>query len=295
MSPITRREFILKGGTALLGGLAAACARALSPSEIAPARPTSSTPAPIAASTPTPEAYRGPLRAVIIEHAPLRAAGVDYWLDQNEIDFDLIKVYDGEPIPPVSNYQVVISSGGPMSPDEFDSPEYPFLRAEREYVLGAVERGLGFLGLCLGHQLLAYFLGGEVITGQQAEVGWLPIQLTPEGQADRLFQGVPSEFYVFQYHIDQVVRLPEGAFNLATSPLSPVQAMRYLDKPVWGTQFHPEIRPELAARILRNSTRLTAEGLDIEGMIALGDQVYSRAQERMFRNFFAEVRRSLAR
>lgn len=257
----------------------------------------SSAPTPRPPQTPSslPEAVPlRPLRVVVIEHAPLRAAGVDYFLEQNGVAFDLIKVYEGEPLPPWQNYDAIISSGGPMSPEEFDDPRYPFLQEERDYVLEAIDEGKGFLGLCLGEQLLAHYLGGEVVRGEQAEVGWMPVTLTREAGEDPLFQGVSSEFYVFQYHVDQVVRLPEGAVRLASSPVAPIQAFRYRDLPVWGVQFHPEIRPSLAQEILSRSGRLVPAGEDLDAMIRLGFQVYSEAQETLFRNFFREVGRSLA-
>ncbi len=251
-------------------------------------------PAPPATSNPVPTvAPSRPLRMIVIEHAPLRAAGVDYFLQQNGIEFDLIKVYEGEPLPPWQGYDAIISSGGPMSPEEFDDPRYPFLQAERDYVLEALAAGRGFLGLCLGEQLLAHYLGGEVVRGDQAEVGWLPVNLTPEGENDPLFEGVSSEFFVFQYHVDQVVRLPEGAVRLAGSPVAPIQAFRYRELPVWGVQFHPEIRPSLAEEILSRSGRLAPQGGDLDAMIQLGYQVYSEAQETLFRNFFREVGRSV--
>ncbi len=107
------------------------------------------------------------------------------------------------------------------------------------------------------------------------------------------FEGVSSEFFVFQYHVDQVVRLPEGAVRLAGSPVAPIQAFRYRELPVWGVQFHPEIRPSLAEEILSRSGRLAPQGGDLDAMIQLGYQVYSEAQETLFRNFFREVGRSV--
>lgn len=293
-------RLVSRASALMLAIACAACGRGAEPpvqgeSVARPAREaTEPGPAPLASPTSVPAvAPARPLRMVVIEHAPLRAAGVDYFLQQNGIAFDLIKVYEGERLPPWQEYDAIISSGGPMSPEEFDDPRYPFLQAERDYVLEAVAAGRGFLGLCLGEQLLAHYLGGEVVRGDQAEVGWLPVNLTPEGEADPLFQGVSSEFFVFQYHVDQVVRLPEGAVRLAGSPVAPVQAFRYRDLPVWGVQFHPEIRPSLAAEILSRSGRLAPEGGDLDAMIRLGFQVYSEAQETLFRNFFREVGRSL--
>ena len=43
------------------------------------------------------------------------------------------------------------------------------------------EKGIPFLGLCLGHQLLAESLGGVVGKSETAEVGVMEVQLTEEG------------------------------------------------------------------------------------------------------------------
>jgi GMP synthase-like glutamine amidotransferase len=127
--------------------------------------------------------------------------------------------------------------------------------------------------------------------GTEAEVGWFEVALTEEGRGDPLFVGVEQRFYVFQYHIDQVTRLPEGGVNLARSPLCPIQAFRYGDKPAWGLQFHLEVQPPQAEEILRGGGRLPVE--DVEGMVARGYQVYGPAQAKIFENFFLQVRRSL--
>jgi len=66
------------------------------------------------------------------------------------------------------------------------------------------------------------------------------VTLTPEGQADPLFAGVPAEFTAYGGHKEAMVRLPPGAVQLATSAACPVQAFR-VGANVYATQFHPEL------------------------------------------------------
>jgi poly-gamma-glutamate synthesis protein (capsule biosynthesis protein) len=223
---------------------------------------------------------------LVIEHAEERAAGVADYLTRLGLPFDRLRIYSGDPLPSPEWGQIVILSGGSMSPHDLDA--YPFLRTEADFLHQALDLKLPILGLCLGHQLLAHLLGGEVEVGQQ-EVGWLPVQLSEAGTKDPLFEGVPQEFFAFHYHVEQVVTLPPEATMLASSPLCPVQAFRYGQAPVWGLQFHPEIGPQRGETILRAGSRLSLPAGEIAPMIERGYQVYSEASERILYNFFREA------
>ncbi|MBM4463970.1 MAG: hypothetical protein FJ014_00115 [Chloroflexi bacterium] len=220
---------------------------------------------------------------LIIEHAEERATGVADYLTRLGLPFDRLRVYAGDSLPQPEWGQIIVLSGGPMSPHDLDT--HPFLRAEARFLRQALDLQVPMLGLCLGHQLLADILGGEVEAGQQ-EVGWLPVQLSQAGAEDALFDGVPPEFFPFHYHVEQVTSLPPQGTVLASSPLCPVQAFRYGQAPVWGVQFHPEINPQRAETILRSGSRLSLPPGEIAPMIERGYEVYSEASERILYNFF---------
>jgi poly-gamma-glutamate capsule biosynthesis protein CapA/YwtB (metallophosphatase superfamily)/GMP synthase-like glutamine amidotransferase/outer membrane protein assembly factor BamB len=225
-------------------------------------------------------------RILVIEHAEERAAGVADYLTRLGLPFDRLRVYVGDPLPSSEWGQIIVLSGGPMSPHDLDA--YSFLRTEADFLRQALDLKLPMLGLCLGHQLLAHLLGGEVAVSEQ-EVGWLSVQLNEAGTKDPLFAGVPQEFFSFHYHVEQAVTLPSEATVLASSPLCAVQAFRYGQTPVWGVQFHPEINPQRGETILRSSSRLSLPADEIAPMIERGYQVYSEASERILYNFFREA------
>jgi GMP synthase (glutamine-hydrolysing) len=83
-----------------------------------------------------------------------------------------------------------------------------------------------------------------VYPGEEAEVGLLGVELTPEAADDPVFGDAPSSFPTLQWHGDSF-DLPEGATLLATSPAYRQQAFRY--ESAYGLQFHLEVTPELAA------------------------------------------------
>jgi len=95
---------------------------------------------------------------------------------------------------------------------------------------------------CFGFQALALGLGGEVIHDEDhAEVGTYELELTEEGTRDELFGALPEHFLAQLGHKDRVFRPPEGVTTLARSPWSPFQAFRVTGKPIYATQFHPEL------------------------------------------------------
>jgi GMP synthase (glutamine-hydrolysing) len=116
-------------------------------------------------------------------------------------------------------------------------------RVERELfaLLDAVVAGdFPFLGACYGIGTLGAHQGGTIDSSHPEPVGPLPVKLTPEGEADPLFAGVPTDFAAYGGHKEGLSRLPANAVLLATSSACPVQAFR-VGRNVYATQFHPEL------------------------------------------------------
>jgi GMP synthase (glutamine-hydrolysing) len=131
----------------------------------------------------------------------------------------------------------VIVLGGTMSVR--DTTEFPFLLPLREGIKGLVEKGIPFLGICLGGQLLAEVLGGTVHLQRCGEKGCHEIALTESGANDPLFAGISRKFISFQWHSD-CFEPPPGALHLAYSDACPYQAFRW-GRSAYGLQFHPEV------------------------------------------------------
>ena len=261
----------------------------LTPTNTATPLPTST---PTETPTPTPEPTatpKGHLEAAVILHGPSRFLQVDRVLAQNDVSSVPIHAYEGEPIPDLSSYDVVILSGGEYPPSQFDT--VAFLQEERDRVVAAIDGGVPVLGICLGHQLLAHWLGGRVESSSKFEVGWLELTINENGLSDPLLEGVDRQFYAFLWHGDQIAELPPGAENLASSDLCPIQMFRYRDLPVWGVQFNPQYDAALAESVLLGASWLADIGVDAAEMAGRGHQVDDGTQDRIFSNFFDVVRR----
>jgi len=307
--PLSRRAFLRLAGLLVAGETAVACGSpptpTVAPTAVPPptatplpsptptATPQTPTPTPsatptntpTATSTPTPTPTRGPLQVIVLIHGPARTLVVDNVLVRFNVQHKNIRIDRGETVPDLRDYDAVIFAGGEYRPDEFDDPIFD---QERQRILEALEADVPILGICLGHQLLAYWLGGEVQRGRW-EVGWLPITVNKAGQADPLLAGLGEEFYGFLWHGDQVTRLPPGAVLLASSERCRVQVYRLSGRPVWGLQFNPQYDPVIAEELVRVTDWLPKYGWDVEEIVAAGYREYDDLAGTIFGNFFRAV------
>ncbi len=98
---------------------------------------------------------------------------------------------------------------------------------------------------CWGFQAMAKALGGDVVTDMdRAELGTVEVELTEVGRGDPLFAPLGDKFLAPMGHQDCVVRLPPGAKLLASSQKVENQAFCFPDRPIYCTQFHPELNRE---------------------------------------------------
>ena len=105
-----------------------------------------------------------------------------------------------------------------------------------------IETGHPTFASCFGFHLMVQALGGQVIYDPACmEVGTYELTLDENGRADDLFSHLPDTFLAQLGHKDRAARLPDGVINLAASANAPYQALRIPGKPIWATQFHPEL------------------------------------------------------
>jgi len=183
---------------------------------------------------------RGEQAAADDEYASfLRFTGLD------PVDLPLVNLA-AEELPKVDldDWSGILLGGGPWNasdPAETKSEAQllaePAIAALLDDVVG---RDFPFLGACYGIGTLGLHQGGLVDRSWPEPVGPLSVTVTPEGEADPLFAGVPRDFAAYGGHKEAMVRLPPGAVQLATSAACPVQAFR-VGRNVYATQFHPEL------------------------------------------------------
>ena len=139
------------------------------------------------------------------------------------------------------NIKGLILSGGPLSVYEKNAPI-----CDQEIL----NLNMPVLGLCYGHQLIAYMYGGNVKPSEKKEFG-VTYALIDKPQG--ILGGLGRSERVWMSHSDTVFMLPKEFDVLAHTENSPVAAFKHKEKPIYGLQWHPEVvHTENGMKMLRN-------------------------------------------
>ncbi|MCF8480185.1 MAG: type 1 glutamine amidotransferase [Rhodospirillum sp.] len=186
------------------------------------------------------------MHILVFQHLAVEHPGIfrDFWRAEGHAAH-IVALDEGDSIPDMAGFDLLAVMGGPM--DVWDVDKHPWLIPEMAAIQHWVRvLGRPYLGICLGHQLLAEALGGKVGRMAKPEVGVTETALMPEGRTDSLFAGLASDLQVFEWHGAEVQSLPKEGVILAANAACPVQAMRVGDR-AWGIQFHVEMTPTTVA------------------------------------------------
>lgn len=198
----------------------------------------------------------------------------------------VIRLDEGEPVPAdLDDVDAVVATGGrhsALDPHAWLEPEMDFLRR-------ADAAALPVVGICLGSQILARALGGEVGPVEGGiELGWQDVTLSPAGCEDPLHAGIAWTSKQFEWHRDQVTTPPPGARVLASSERSPNQTWARGLR-TYGFQYHPEILPATPTRWAADKPDDLAEAGVSEGLIREATQQHYPAFERLTERLFESM------
>ena len=163
-----------------------------------------------------------------------------------------------------------------------DVASWNFIGAE--YIRKAHGEGIPILGVCYGHQLVAWAFGGAVgFNPKGREIGTVEVSKTEAAQDDALFSALPENFKVQASHQQSVTRLPHHAVRLAFNDFEINHAF-CLGSKTWGVQFHPEFSAEIIKTYIKSRQDcLKVEGLNVGALL---DSVEgTNASAALVRNF----------
>lgn len=149
----------------------------------------------------------------------------------------------------VNDYNAVIISGSEncISKKQFSPDFLEFLK----------QINIPVLGICCGHQIIAKAFGVEIIHGLEKIIK--PYPKNPEEvfilNKDEIFHGLDNKINVYESHKEYVKPKYLSKFGfklLANSKSCSIEAIKHLDKPLYGVQFHIERSGETGKKIVRN-------------------------------------------
>lgn len=180
----------------------------------------------------------------------------------------VLRPHAGDPLPASDDpHPVIISGSWAMVTDR-----EPWSEAMAAWIRERYPTDAPLFGVCYGHQLMAYALGGVVDYHPQGrELGCLNVwqlETVLKPHEAELLDAVATSFPAFLTHEQSVLRIPDGAKVLLRSEHDPHQMLSYRAG-FYSVQFHPEFTVNLlGATIKRRAQQLQAEGQDVDNLLA---------------------------
>ncbi|WP_084243749.1 anthranilate synthase component II [Planomicrobium okeanokoites] len=118
-------------------------------------------------------------------------------------------------------------------------PGRPSMEGASRDVLEKLRCKMPILGVCLGHQAIVEYFGGVIVKGSQPVHGKV-FEMTHDRRG--LFEGIHSPTQITRYHSleAQAGSMPDCLEITAQTNDGSVMAVRHLELPITGIQFHPE-------------------------------------------------------
>jgi len=207
-------------------------------------------------------------RILVVEHqASCPPHLVGRWLEEAGCTLSVCRPYAGDAFPAVTAYDSVLVMGGDMG--AYDDDRAPWLPALKALLRDAVAASVPVLGICLGHQVLAVALGGEVVKNPRGQtVGLQPVGWSADAADDLLFGAHAGDEVAIHWNNDIVATLPDDGVVLARTPGGEVQVARFAPL-AWGVQAHPEVDTDVVTGwAAEDRDDLVALGLDEHAVLA---------------------------
>lgn len=154
------------------------------------------------------------------------AAQIQQYCEITIINVEDLGKYDWSEMADMSG---LVLSPGPKGPEDYRATKALFQ---------TVYQRVPIIGVCLGHQMIASYLGGTIIKGEKPIQGFVhKIMLKAD---EPLFQHLQSPLMMTRYHSLCVQTLPTELEAIGWSEDGVIQIIKHINLPIYGVQFHPE-------------------------------------------------------
>jgi GMP synthase-like glutamine amidotransferase len=192
-----------------------------------------------------------------LQHLPDEGPGyAANWLAAHGHSLSFTRLFEPNPVfPKLTDFDGLLILGGAMS--VHDEARFPWLVEEKAFLRETLRAGKITLAICLGAQLLAEALGGEVRPNPAPEIGFWTVRFSAKALAHPLLRGWPDKAAVLHWHFDAFT-VPPGALRVGMSAGCAAQGFVWGDG-VIGLQFHPEMTEDMVEQLMTFEGHETAE------------------------------------
>ncbi|MBA1147614.1 type 1 glutamine amidotransferase [Ectothiorhodospiraceae bacterium WFHF3C12] len=220
----------------------------------------------------------------VLQHVPFEGpAALGRWADSRGVGLKGCRLFDDASPPDPAGVGGLIVLGGPMG--VHDQEAYPWLRQEKAFIRGVLERRAPVLGICLGAQLIADVMGAPVTRLTHPEIGWHPVHFSPPARSHRLFRDFPETLEVMHWHGD-TFECPAGMTAVGHSEACANQGFFDPGGRVLALQCHLEWDAEQATRLADAAAdELASDSPYVQSRadILRADAPFAQGNEWMFR------------
>jgi anthranilate synthase/aminodeoxychorismate synthase-like glutamine amidotransferase len=148
----------------------------------------------------------------------------------------------GEEVVVFRNDKITLEGVGMLDPEMIMISPGPCTPREAGISVDLIKEFLGrkpMLGVCLGHQSMAYARGGNIVRAKRLLHGKTSM-IHHDGKG--IYSGIPDPFEATRYHslIVEENSLPDEFEITAWTDEGEIMGIRHKEYPVEGVQFHPE-------------------------------------------------------
>jgi GMP synthase-like glutamine amidotransferase len=208
-------------------------------------------------------------------------------LHDHKIDYTIIDLSQGQPLPLPTDFDAVFVFGGPQSANDTNG----HIPMELDFIRETVALEIPYFGVCLGMQLLVKATGGNVIPCDRKEIGWwdykdklYSIYYSSSYMVDDLLQSINNNIPIFQLHGETVELTPKHR-SVAHASGCKNQFIRY-GKNAFGIQGHLELTESMLKEWIMIDSDL--QKLDTDYLLITYEAIhreYSIAGKQLFWNF----------
>lgn len=237
--------------------------------------------------------YHAAMAIIVFQHSDVVGPGrLGVTLRDHGFLLDIRRPDKGCPVPSdLDNVQGVIILGG--SANVTDIALHAWMSAEAEFIRKAHAAQLPVIGICLGAQLIAHALGGQVgAKAKGPELGFSTLSINTTGQTETLLAGLqwnhPQLFSCGQ----EITQLPAGAQLFASTPGTKNACFKTGIR-TFGSIFHFECDRQMISALYKADPQFVASsGKTLSDLEAEADRYYAnfaRHSDRLALNLVATL------